>query len=136
MTIPTRPTAEDATPAQLWRGAIRLLLSLAVLAGLIVPLFRELPLGQTTRTALLAWALVAAAMYWLYAGQGVRPLLLLQLALFSAAAALLSVKLGLVGVGVHRLSILRRVARALVVAGGVSACLNLVFMLASLRRRR
>ncbi len=75
-------------------------------------------------------------MYWLYAGQGVRPLLLLQLALFSVAAALLSVKLGLVGLGVNRLSILRRVARALVVGGAVSACLNLVFMLVSLRRRR
>ncbi len=135
MTLPNRPSAEDATPGQLRGGIIRLGLSLLILAGLVVPLFRELPLGQTTRTALLAWALVGAALYWLYAGQGVRPMLLLQLAIFSAAAALLSMKIGLVGIGIHRLSILRRVARALLIAGAVTVIVNLVMMLVSLVRR-
>ena len=76
------------------------MLWLAALYMLVVPLIRELPLGQTTRTSLLAWLLVAVAFYWLYAGLGVRPLLLLQLFLFSAAAALLTAKLVLVGIGV------------------------------------
>ena len=135
MTTPIRPSAEDATPGQLRGNIVRLVLSLLILAGLVVPLFRELPLGQTTRTALLAWALIGAALYWLYAGQGVRPLLLLQLAIFSVAAALLSMKIGLVGIGIHRLSILRRVARALVIAGAASAIINLLLMLVSLVRR-
>src|SRR5215213_4589220 len=48
---------------------------LVALALLVVPLLRELPLGHGTRTGLLAWMLVALALYWLYAGMGYRPLL-------------------------------------------------------------
>ena len=69
------------------------------------------------------------AFYWLYAGLGVRPLLLLQLLLFSTAAALLVAKLFLVGIGVKRLSLLREVARVLIMAGAVSAVVNLLLML-------
>ena len=105
------------------------MLWLAALYMLVVPLIRELPLGQTTRTSLLAWLLVAVAFYWLYAGLGVRPLLLLQLFLFSAAAALLTAKLVLVGIGVLRLSLLRRVARVLIMLGAASAVVNLIAML-------
>src|SRR5512147_1037224 len=102
---------------------------------LVVPLIRELPLGQTTRTSLLAWLLVAVAFYWLYAGLGVRPLLLLQLFLFSAAAALLTAKLVLVGIGVLRLSLLRRVARVLIMLGAASAIVNLIAMLVAVARK-
>jgi len=136
MPAPVLHTAENATRRELWWGSIRLLFSLLALALLIVPLIRELPLGQTTRTSLLAGLLVAVAFYWLYAGLGYRALLLIQLALFSAAAAFLSVKLLLVGVGVHRLSILRRVARILVLAGAGCAAVNLGAMLLALMRRR
>ncbi len=129
------PTAEDASPPELWRGSIRLLVSLVVLALLVAPLIRGLPLGQTTRTAMLAWLLVAAALYWLYDGAGVRALLLVQLLLFSAAAALLSVKLGLVGVGIDRLSVLRRTARLLVLIGAACAGLNLLLMFRALLAR-
>jgi hypothetical protein len=137
MPKPVPHTAENATRTELWWGSIRLLISLLALALLIVPLIRELPLGQTTRTSLLAWLLVAVAFYWLYAGLGYRPLLLIQLALFSAAAAILSVKLLLVGVGIYRLSILRRFARVLLLIGAGCAAVNLgAMMLALLRRRR
>jgi hypothetical protein len=108
---------------------------LLVLALLVVPLLRALPLGQTTRTGLLAWLLVVLALYWLYAGLGIRPLLLLQLAVFSVAAALLSTKLMLVLVGVNRLSVLRRVARYLIELGAALALLNLASMLVVLWRR-
>ena len=129
------PTAEDASPRELWRGSIRLLISLVVLAVLVVPFLRGLPLGQTTRTALLAWLLVAAALYWLYDGAGIRALLLLQLVIFSTAAALLSVKLGLVGVGIDRLCDLRRTARALVLVGAACAGLNQLLMMRALWSR-
>ena len=50
---------------------------LLLLAFVVVPLLRDLPLGATTRTGLLAWLLVLLALYWLYAGMGFQPLLLL-----------------------------------------------------------
>jgi hypothetical protein len=129
------PTADESSPPELPQASLRLLLALLVLALLVVPIIRELPLGQTTRTSMLAWLLVAMALYWLYAGLGYRALLLTQLALFSVAAALLSVKLLLVGVGVHRLSVLRRTAKALILVGAGCAGVNAVAMLfAGLRR--
>lgn len=128
MTEPPHPDERESASA-LWAASLRLVLWLAALYMLAVPLIRELPLGQTTRTSLLAWLLVAVAFYWLYAGLGMRPLLLLQLFLFSAAAALLMGKLLLVGIGVLRLGLLRRVARVLIMAGAVSAVVNLLLML-------
>jgi hypothetical protein len=108
---------------------------LAILGLLVVPLIHELPLGQSTRTGLLAWVLVGLALYWLYAGMGYRPLLLLQLLLFSGAAALLSTKLLLVAADVHRLTVLRYVARGLILVGAGCAMANLIAMLLLLWRR-
>jgi hypothetical protein len=108
---------------------------LAILGLLVVPLIHELPLGQSTRTGLLAWVLVGLALYWLYAGMGYRPLLLLQLLLFSSAAALLSTKLLLVAVDVHRLTGLRYLARGLILVGAGCAMANLIAMLLLLWRR-
>jgi hypothetical protein len=108
---------------------------LAALGLLVVPLIRELPLGQSTRTGLLAWLLVGLAMYWLYAGMGYRPLLLLQLMLFSTAAALLSAKLLLVAIDISRLAILRYVARGLILVGAGLAIANLGVLLIMLWRR-
>ena len=132
---PTLPTAEDASPRELWRASWKLLLMLAVLALLVVPLLRELPLGQSTRIGLLAWVLVGLALYWLYAGMGYRPLLLLQLLLFSGAAALLSAKLLLVAMDVHRWAVLRYVARGMILVGAGLAFANLGAMLIMLWRR-
>jgi len=128
MTQPPNPEQRESA-STLWAASLRLILWLAALYMLAVPLIRELPLGQTTRTSLLAWLLVAVAFYWLYAGLGVRPLLLLQLLLFSTAAALLVAKLFFVGIGVKRLGLLREVARVLIMACGVSAVVNLLLML-------
>ena len=130
---PTPNERENASA--LWAASLRLLLWLTALYMLVVPLIRELPLGQTTRTSMLAWLLVAVAFYWLYAGLGVRPLLLLQLFLFSTAAALLMAKLVLVGIGVLRLSLLRRVARVLIMLGAASAVANLIAMLVAVVRK-
>ena len=69
-----RHSAEDASPSELRRASFRLLLMLLALALLVVPILRELPLGQSTRTGLLAWLLVALALYWLAEGMGYRPL--------------------------------------------------------------
>jgi uncharacterized membrane protein len=102
---------------------------------LVVPIIRELPLGQSTRTGLLAWLLVGLAMYWLYAGLGYRPLLLLQLMLFSTAAALLSAKLLLVAADLHRLAVLRYLARGFILVGAGCALANLGGMLIALWRR-
>ena len=132
---PSLRTAEDASPRELWRASWKLLLMLAILGLLVVPLIRELPLGQSTRTGLLAWVLVGVALYWLYAGMGYRPLLLLQLMLFSAAAALLSTKLLLVAVDVHRLAVLRYAARGLILVGAGCAMANLIAMLLLLWRK-
>jgi hypothetical protein len=130
---PAEHTAEDATPGELRRSVVILLLMLAALALLVTPLLRDLPLlGKSTRTAILAWLLVGLALYWMYAGMGYRPLLLVQLLLFSAAAALLSVKLLLVVVSIESLTILRWFARWLIMAGAVVAGANLTGMLIAL----
>jgi hypothetical protein len=132
---PTLPTAEDASPRELWRASWKLLLMLAALGLLVVPLVRELPLGQSTRTGIVAWMLVGLALYWLYAGMGYRPLLLLQLLLFSAAAALLSAKLLLVAIDVKELTVLRYFARGMILVGAGLAGVNLGAMLLMLWRR-
>jgi hypothetical protein len=130
---PAEHTAEDATPGELRRSVLILLLMLAALALLVTPLLRDLPLlGKSTRTAILAWLLVGLALYWMYMGMGYRPLLLVQLLLFSAAAALLSVKLLLVAVSIESLTILRWFARWLILAGAVVAGANLTGMLVAL----
>ncbi|HZB28168.1 MAG TPA: hypothetical protein VE282_06370 [Gemmatimonadales bacterium] len=129
---PNLPTAEDATPRELWRASWRLLLMLGVLALLVVPLLRELPLGHSTRISLLAWMLVALALYWLYAGMGYRPLLLLQLLLFSAAAAFLTARLLLGVIDLRHLSLLRAAARGMILVGAGLAGANLLAMLVML----
>lgn len=136
MPSPDPHSAEEATFGELWRASARLVLWLLALALAVVPLIRDLPLGSTTRTGLLAWLLVGIAFYWLYAGMGYRPLLLLQLLLFSSAAFLLTTKAGLVLIGINRLSILRRTARDLIIGGAAIAVINLVGMLVALVRRR
>ena len=134
---PAEHTAEDATPGELRRSVLILLLMLAALALLVTPLLRDLPLlGKSTRTAILAWLVVGLALYWMYAGMGYRPLLLVQLLLFSAAAALLSVKLLLVVVAIESLTILRWFARWLIMAGAVVAGANLTGMLIALTLKR
>ena len=132
---PNFHTAEDASPRELWQASWRLLLMLAILGLLVVPLLRELPVGQSSRIGLLAWMLVALALYWLYAGMGYRPLLLLQLLLFSGAAALLTAKLVLVALDVHELTILRYVARGMILVGTGLAGANLGGLLLMLWRR-
>jgi len=132
---PALHTAEDASPRELWRASWKLLLMLAALGLLVVPLIRDLPLGQSTRTGLVAWLLVGLAMYWLYAGMGYRPLLLLQLMLFSSAAALLSTKLILVAIDINKLAVLRYAARGLILVGAGCAFANLGAMLIMLWRR-
>jgi hypothetical protein len=102
---------------------------LLLLGLVLVPLLRDLPLGSTTKTLLLAWLLVAMAMYWMYAGLGFQPLLLLQLGLFCLAALLLSTKAALVLVGLERFSILRRIARVLILGGAGLAAVNLVALI-------
>ena len=128
-------TAEDASPRELWRNSWKLILTLGALGLLVVPLIRELPLGQSTRTGMLAWLLVGLGMYWLYAGMGYRPLLLLQLVLFSTAAALLSTKLLLVAIDIDRLTVLRYMARGLILVGAACAIANLGAMLIMFWRR-
>jgi hypothetical protein len=135
MTTPSPHTAEEATLPELGRAIVRLSAMLVVLALIIVPLLRSLPLGQTTRTGLLAWLMVAIALYWAFAGLGYRPLLLIQMLVFSVAAMLLTTKAALVLVGIHRLSILRRTARDLILLGAALAVINLGSMLIGLIRR-
>src|SRR3954454_11919845 len=126
---PNLHTAEDASPRELWQASWKLLLMLAFLGLLVVPLLRELPVGQSSRIGLLAWMLVALALYWLYAGMGYRPLLLLQLLLFSGAAALLTAKLLLVAIDVHELTVLRYLARGMILVGTGLAGANLGVLL-------
>jgi hypothetical protein len=126
---PNLPTAEDATPRELWRASWKLLVMLGILALLVVPILRELPLGHGTRISLFAWMLVALALYWLYAGMGYRPLLLLQLLLFSAAAAFLTARLLLGVIDVSHLSLLRVAARGMILVGAGLAGANLLAML-------
>ncbi len=133
----TQPSVPEPVlvPAPSLAGTVRLAVMLLALALVVVPILRDLPLGQTTRTGLLAWLLVGLALYWIYAGLGSRPLLLLQLVIFSVAAMLLTTKVGLVTVGIDRLSILRRTAKTLIQVGAGLAGLNLgALLLASLRR--
>ena len=132
---PNLHTAEDASPRELWRASWKLLLMLVALALLVVPLLRELPLGHGSRTGLLAWMLVALALYWLYAGMGYRPLLLLQLLLFSGAAAFLTARVLLGVMDVSELGLLRAVARGLILIGAGLAGANLLAMLLLLWRR-
>ncbi|HKT61457.1 MAG TPA: hypothetical protein VJQ46_15490 [Gemmatimonadales bacterium] len=136
--MPSQPphTAEEATPSELRRASIRLLLMLLALGLLVVPLIRELPLGRSTRTGLLAWLLVGLALYWLFQGMGYRPLLLVQLAIFSVAAMMLSAKVLLVIVDVNQVNFLRSLARWLIVVGALCAGSNLLGMLVTLAQRR
>jgi hypothetical protein len=66
---------------------------------------------------------------------GYRPLLLLQLLLFSAAAALLSAKVILVALDVKELTVLRYFARGMILVGAGLAGANLGAMLLTLWRR-
>jgi hypothetical protein len=109
---------------------------LLVLGLLVVPLIHELPLGRSTRIGLLAWLLVALALYWLYKGMGYRPLLLVQLLLFSMAATLLSAKVLLVIVDVREVNILRAAARWFVLLGTAFAGANLGGMLVKLLQQQ
>jgi hypothetical protein len=133
---PAPYSADDATPGELRAASLRLAGWLLVLVMLGIAV-RALPLGQTTRTGILAWILVGISLYWLYAGLGYRALLLLQVLLFSAAAALLVLKAGLVVLGVEGFDTVRLVARGLILAGGFCAGLSLGLMLvAGLVRKR
>ena len=96
-------------------------------------IFCTTPSSKTLK--FVAWVLVGLALYWLYAGMGYRPLLLLQLLLFSAAAALLSAKLLLVAVDVKELTVLRYFARGMILVGAGLAGANLGAMLLTLWRR-
>ena len=126
------PGAHDpASPRDHLLASLWLCLMLLLLGLVLVPLLRELPLGSTTKTLLLAWLLVAMAMYWMYAGLGFQPLLLLQLGLFCLAALLLSTKAVLVLVGIESFSILRRTARVLILGGAGLSALNLVALIAA-----
>ena len=136
MTSQPPHTAEEATAAELRRASGRLLFMLLVLALLVVPLIRDLPLGHSTRIGMLAWLLVVLALYWLFEGMGYRPLLLLQLVLFSLAATMLSAKLLLVIVNVNQVNFLRVAARWLIMLGALSAGVNLFGMLLILAERR
>src|SRR5918998_726317 len=129
---PTLPTAEDASPRELWRASWKLLLMLAALGLLVIPLLRELPLGQGIPIGLLAWMLVALALYWLYAGMGYRPL---QLLLFSGAATLLTAKVVLGVIAEGKLGLLRAAARGMILVGAGLAGANLIAMLLALWRR-
>lgn len=134
MPQPATHTAEDATPAELRWASFRLILMLAALALVVVPILQDLPLGRSSRTGLLAWLLVVLALYWLWAGLGYRPLLLIQLVLFSSAAALLSLKVMLVIIDVRSLSVLHHLARALIMIGATCAVTNLMGMLVMIWR--
>ena len=136
MTSQPPHTAEEATASELRRASVRLLFMLLALVLLVVPLIRDLPLGRSSRIGLLAWLLVALALYWLFQGMGYRPLLLLQLALFSIAATMLSAKVLLVIVDVNQVNFLRMAARWLIVVGTLSAGINLLGMLVTLAQRQ
>jgi hypothetical protein len=133
---PAPHPADYASRKELLWASLRLMLMLLALSFLVVPLLRELPLGQTTRTGLLAWLLVALVLYWMYAGLGYRAFLMTQLLVFSTAAVLLTTKAVLVLMGVDRFSILRRTARTLILIGAALAGINLGFMLVGMIRRR
>jgi hypothetical protein len=129
--LPGAGRHDPATPRDHLLASLWLCLMLLLLGLVLVPLLRDLPLGSTTKTLLLAWLLVGMAIYWMYAGLGFQPLLLLQLALFCIAALLLSTKAGLVLMGIDRFSILRRVARAMILGGAGLAAVNLIALIAA-----
>lgn len=129
--IPADPGSRPATPRDHLLASLWLCLMLLLLGLVVVPLLRELPVGATTRTLLLAWLLVAMAMYWMYAGLGFQPLLLLQLGLFCIAALLLSTKAVLVLLGIESFGILRRSARVLILGGAGVSAVNLVALIAA-----
>jgi hypothetical protein len=136
---PVHHTAEDASPQELRRASLRLLGMLMLLGVLVIPFLRPLsdtPGGETTRVGLLAWLLVGLALYWLYAGMGYQPILLIQLMAFSAAATLLTTKAALVLVGIAQVGVLRWAARILIILGALLAVGNLGSMLLALWRRR
>lgn len=136
MKDPAPYSAEQASPRELRLASLRLGLWLVVLV-LLGSAVRALPLGQTTRTGILAWMLVAISLYWLYGGLGYRALLLLQVFLFSTATAFLALKVGLVALGVEGFDAIRLFARGLILAGGFCAGVNMgVMLVASLVRRR
>jgi hypothetical protein len=128
-------TAEDASPRELWRASWKLLLMLAALALLVVPLLRELPPSKGIPIGLFAWLLVGLALYWLYAGMGYRPLLLLQLLLFSGAATLLTAKVVLGVIALGKAGLLVAAARGMILVGAGLAGANLLAMLLLLWRR-
>jgi hypothetical protein len=134
--VPTPPNGVSAntTASRIWRTSLRLLLWLVALALLVIPIIRAMPLGDTTTVGIFAWLLVGVALYWLFTDLGYRPLLLMQLFLFSAAVACLSAKVFLVSIGVLRLSILRRTAVWLILFGAICATLNVLLMLLNLFR--
>jgi hypothetical protein len=136
MTAQPPHTAEEATANELRRASARLLFMLLALALLVVPIIRDLPLGHSTRIGMLAWLLVGLALYWLFQGMGYRPLLLLQLVLFSVAATMLSAKVLLAIVDVNQVNFLRYVARWLIMLGALCAGVNLLGMLVVLGQRR
>jgi len=136
MTARPPHTAEEATASELRRASARLLFMLLALALLVVPIIRDLPLGHSTRIGMLAWLLVGLALYWLFQGMGYRPLLLLQLVLFSVAATMLTAKVLLAIVDVNQVNFLRYVARWLIMLGSLCAGVNLLGMLVLLGQRR
>jgi hypothetical protein len=136
MRYPADHTAEEATPRELRHAALQLALWLGALL-VVGPAVRMLPLGQTTRTLILAWLLLALALYWLYVGLGFRPWLLIQVVIFSSAVAFLMLKVLLVAIGIRELEILREAGKGLIIAGGVAAGANLGMMLvASVLKRQ
>lgn len=129
MSSPGHESPTVGIRARVRRHALQLVAWVIVIAMLVVPLLKDLPLGDTTRAGILAWLLVGIAIYWLFTDLGYRPLLLFQLFFFSAAVACLSAKVLLVSIGVHRLSILRRTAIWLILFGALCAGANLAIML-------
>jgi len=136
MTARPPHTAEEATASELRRASARLLFMLLALALLVVPIIRDLPLGHSTRIGMLAWLLVGLALYWLFQGMGYRPLLLLQLVLFSVAATMLTAKVLLAILDVNQVNFLRYVARWLIMLAALCAGANLLGMLVVLGQRR
>jgi hypothetical protein len=135
LTRPTPRTAENSTPSELWAASFRLAIWFTLLTLLVVPMLRESPLGPTGAAAVLGSLLVVLSLYWMLAGYGYRPLLILQLVAFSTAMVLLATKVALVLVGIERLSILQRAGKGMIILGAACAGINLVAMLIALIRR-
>ena len=134
MSAPAANSPEHPLADRLWRAGIRLLVWLVALLLLVVSLIQDLPLGMSTRAGLLTILLIGLALYWLFIEMGYRPLLLIQLFLFSTALALIGAKVLLVTVGIHRLSILRRTAFWLVFLGAICGGVNVLITFLNLLR--